>query len=443
MSIPVIENELSSLGNAGGINVSKPTGVVIGELLVVLVSIESASTTVQWDDSVTGWTFGFGFGGSTSATHIGMYWRIADGSEPTSVTIDAVNSSSDCIGWYLRISGADDTTPIDITGSSILQNSNGSLTIPSVTTTADNCLVLALVGSNSPDIIPTSTTTSGWIIENESTDSDKNSIAYASYRSGDPAATGSMQYDFDTAGRSAGVMFAIAGAEPTGLVPAIRTFTSETYSSNQTTNIVTKPSGVVAGDLLVLLVANDALAAGPQFADDITGFTFGWSEGNNSINAHIGMYWRIATGTEGVSETVTQVTGSDFIGYYIRISGANGITPIHQTGAVELSPTTSATPAGVTTTLGNCLILAHTGTRQGDQYPISVATANWTLVQDAQSGSSGGVNSAAGFASRSLVTAGASGSMTFDYSNNSSSTAIQFAISPLLASAAMMMGCNF
>lgn len=231
-------------------------------------------------------------------------------------------------------------------------------------------------------------------------------------------------------------------------VPVIQSFTFNTTSSGVTSVTLTKPSGVVGGDLLVLLVGNEDNTNNTSFAP-ITGWTKEYEFGNATPDTKIGMYWRIADGTEGNSETVSwAVTGNDFGGgWYLRITGADttSASPIHILGtSTQSSNATSQAAPSITTTINDCLAIAQhsydggDGTRgvTGIGWPNSFP-ANQVLYATIGANAWSG-----GWVSKDITTAGATGNVTFTSTISDGMVQVQFAIAPGAAPTGLTMKIN-
>ena len=115
------------------------------------------NTTPQWN-TPAGWTDeGLGLGGN--GANFTIFTKVSDGTE-TDVTV-TLSVASDLLGWYLRISGADTTTPINI---SATETSLPSLSFatPTVTSTVDGCLAIYGLSFDGGDGYPFSVSGTGW-----------------------------------------------------------------------------------------------------------------------------------------------------------------------------------------------------------------------------------------------------------------------------------------
>ena len=119
--------------------ITKPAGTVLNDLLIATVSTQN-DTTIS---PPAGWTQ---LGQLTEQNDVtmGVWYRVAGGSEPASYTF-TWDSSRESNGAILRYDGADPVAPIDV--SAITSNETSSPLAPSVTTTVSNAVVLRLFGS--------------------------------------------------------------------------------------------------------------------------------------------------------------------------------------------------------------------------------------------------------------------------------------------------------
>ena len=231
-------------------------------------------------------------------------------------------------------------------------------------------------------------------------------------------------------------------------VPVIQSFTFNTTSTAVTSITLTKPSGVVGGDLLVLLVGNEDNSNNTSFAP-ITGWTKEYEFGNATPDTKIGMYWRIADGTEGNSETVSwAVTGNDFGGgWYLRITGADttSASPIHILGtSTQSSNATSQAAPSITTTINDCLAIAQHSYDGGDgtRGVTGIGWPNSFPANQVLYATTGANAWSGGWVSKDITTAGATGNVTFTSTISDGMVQVQFAIAPGAAPTGLTMKIN-
>ncbi len=144
-------------GNQGGATtwtISRPAVVATGELLVCLITPRSSSAVITGFD---GWTQEYvSTGGGANAVFV-LWKLVADGAtEPTSYSLTATSASLVWVMW--RISGAPASgNPINTYAPSGGNAANTTEhTLPAVTPTMANCLILTGIGSS------TLSNASGW-----------------------------------------------------------------------------------------------------------------------------------------------------------------------------------------------------------------------------------------------------------------------------------------
>lgn len=180
-----------------------------------------------------------------------------------------------------------------------------------------------------------------------------------------------------------------------GGIPVIESFTTDSVEASATITL-TKPSGVQNGDLLLIVVASDDPTDNQQWNNTTnkpTGFTWlsttiggGVGTGQNDCQTHIAAFYRIADGSEGATVGVTSVgTGNDQVGYYLRLSGVYGTSPIdvwdspldstlyQQTDTIQIH--------SQTTGYDNELALVVCA-NDGGNYGLTVSGTGWSAVSD-------------------------------------------------------------
>jgi MSHA biogenesis protein MshQ len=140
---PVWQTSATAVGSGGTATVAAPSGTVAGDLLIVGIMLEKGSDVAI---TATGWTL---VRRTNNGTDAGMatYWKWAGSSEPASYSFTLTNSPKWSVG-VSRITGADTTTPIDISGGTT--GGSGNVTAPSVNTTVADALVLAFYTNKKP-----------------------------------------------------------------------------------------------------------------------------------------------------------------------------------------------------------------------------------------------------------------------------------------------------
>lgn len=147
MAIP-IKSFATGIGSGGSITLAIPAGTQVGDFLLAFFAGQTAGPgPFAWTE-LTGWNevIDFGIDAAAGDHQDGVQWRIADGTEGSSVTFSGTNMF-DTWGVMLRISGVDKITPVNVTAQVSVDDSIGTPTpiaLGSVVTTVDNVVLLRL-----------------------------------------------------------------------------------------------------------------------------------------------------------------------------------------------------------------------------------------------------------------------------------------------------------
>jgi hypothetical protein len=161
MAAPVLESFNSNTGDDNGFTVTKPSSVATDDLLLLFVTLEDTTST-NGLPTPSGFTLLQWIGDSMRDAHAWVFYRIADGTEGSSVTISPPNRDEGA-AWYLRVSGADTTTPFGSDVNTGVANST-SLFIAALTRDdlSEDQLAFSLCSFDGGDSDMGITNTSGW-----------------------------------------------------------------------------------------------------------------------------------------------------------------------------------------------------------------------------------------------------------------------------------------
>ncbi len=216
-----------------------------------------------------------------------------------------------------------------------------------------------------------------------------------------------------------------------GSLPTLENSTQSIPGSLGTSITLTKPTSpdVVTGDLLILIVYNDATGSSPEFDDDVTGWNFFATFKDANPSMHLAMYWRIADETEPSTVDVTAATSAGMVGFYVVYGGTDTGNPF---GSTLFSQTTPANTTHVldeiTTERDNSLILYFDGIDGDSRQPVSVASP-YTERDEAEQTVTGGLIGIS-FGDQNLATAGASGDAVLTYFSGDTGGGMLIAIQP-------------
>ncbi|MDP9479975.1 MAG: fibronectin type III domain-containing protein, partial [Actinomycetota bacterium] len=189
--------------------------------------------------------------------------------------------------------------------------------------------------------------------------------------------------------------------------------TANTGNSTATSITISKPAGVVAGDLLVALLTvargTDLAIAAPS----------GWTlilRTNESTNIATASYYKVAGASEPTSyQWGFTGTGSPFgaAGGISAYVGVHNVSPINASaGQVNASASTSVVTPAVTTTVADALVIRAHGVRVGSATPATVTPPTGTSERWEVSNSSNSISRTAETADVVQAAAGGTGTAT-------------------------------
>jgi hypothetical protein len=155
--LPVIEAfSTAGVSPSTSLTATDPGGITANELLMLLVIYDNGSVPVV--TTPAGWTRFAEY--ADDGAGFELFRKIASGSEGDVVL---TLTSTNAVVWYLRVSGADTTTPINVLG--VYRNWNNPA---SVTTDVDNCLAFVIDSHDGGSGVPFDITDTDWTIQAES-----------------------------------------------------------------------------------------------------------------------------------------------------------------------------------------------------------------------------------------------------------------------------------
>ncbi len=223
------------------------------------------------------------------------------------------------------------------------------------------------------------------------------------------------------------VIISQATPPPAGGSPVLESFTSAFTSATATSITLTKPTGVVSGDLLLAFIIQDVAFKG-------TDTPSGWTELSTLTGGGIVgiIYYRISDGTEGTTLVVSGSGDRRRTGFYVRISGADTVDPFDVNGTwASYGSTTSKTINEITTGVADTLAVYLLGYDRGNANPFSLDSGGpeWTIEDEVQTGAANGVSSV--FGVKDMPTAGLTSDVVISTTTTADGgVAIQFSIQP-------------
>ena len=200
-------------------------------------------------------------------------------------------------------------------------------------------------------------------------------------------------------------------------------------SDNEPSATIALPAGAVAGDVLILFVAKDGIAA-----PSISGFTQQYA-GSSSSSANDSLWWK-AVGAEPSDYTVT-MNGNERAWVCLALfREVDTLDPFQSFNSfVSTTGVSTSQVPQITRDISDQMCVAFLGLESGNNANNGVnptwGGAGWTTVSDNQNGPAGtGSGSAAGaFATQQTAATGVLGPDTFSYGGgNSQNTTLAFAL---------------
>jgi len=215
-------------------------------------------------------------------------------------------------------------------------------------------------------------------------------------------------------------------------IPVIEGYTKNWDLSSENFKVeLTKPGGVESGDLLLLIVMNDASSEGNAFVDyknvGDTPWIYTQDIGDGTRDSHTAIYYRIATGEESATEKVSSNYEEHIGGWYVRISDVDTTTPIDVIGEGELTTTGEIDIPAVSTHVDNCLALFTCAFDGGDGFPFTTSNSGWTKEASGNTGTSS-IHCTGLWGTKELTGCGSTGIVTLNTDEGDGLSAFQIAI---------------
>ncbi len=166
-NIPTVVSgwSVATVSPGSTLTLTKPSNVEVGDLLLILVGNDNNTANAQWNNTTlkpAGFTLINEAGENViSDAHSAAFYRIADGTETATTSVPA-QASADFWGYYIRVTGASTTNPINVTGTDYLGASAASHAVTSITTTQANTLAFYILSADGADTYPFSVSGTGW-----------------------------------------------------------------------------------------------------------------------------------------------------------------------------------------------------------------------------------------------------------------------------------------
>jgi hypothetical protein len=326
----------SVVTSSAGSNITAlPAGVAADDILILVHLSENDSAMT----APSGWVeipnTRQGIGTTNTATAIGMvcYWRRASATEPN--WVNPVLASG---GWQSTqmhaFSGCETLgDPFDVTAGSSAASST-SVSMPSVTTTVANCMILNLV-ANTTDTATTQT--SAQTNANLSSLTERVDVNWTTGNGGGyclttgvkatAGATGATTATLATASAQAVCTISLIPAgtlsAPTGF-PEVASRTDKGEGSNSTSHTIDLPATVNAGDVLLIPISSDGFPT-ITWDNSTAGAWTTVTALDAASTTKVFLFYKTADGTEGGKTLSFTTSASEMLNSSVfRITGASG-----------------------------------------------------------------------------------------------------------------------
>jgi hypothetical protein len=133
-------------------------------------------------------------------------------------------------------------------------------------------------------------------------------------------------------------------SEYEGVFPTVASSNTSVNNSTLTSHTVNLPASIAAGDLLVMAIAAARRNSANTRVDAIISAPSGWTQlfqatnPSNNEDVRLGVYYRLASGAEGATVSVTTFNGTRTASIALRIDGVEGsIVSAHATANGQTS----------------------------------------------------------------------------------------------------------
>lgn len=204
-------------------NVAYPASVASTDVLELHITAGDAATAIA---TPSGWTsVGTNTASGATTPRVAVFIKAAVGGETGTLAVTMPSAASTGQATMTKTSGVDQSTPLDVTATTVSLAATTAYTIPTLTTVTAGCMIIGYVGSNTTGagtFLPP--TTAGGFFANATELTDTNtvnhsSIAYAAQVSA--GATGGANFVRSGSVRGAGVLYALRPAATAPALPII------------------------------------------------------------------------------------------------------------------------------------------------------------------------------------------------------------------------------
>ncbi len=363
MSIAYRSSSTATAAAATSVTVAAPSGVAQYDLLITVLVMGTATTTVT---PPTGWVAVNGL----LSPMLAVWYKFAGASEPANYTWSVARSETLTV-TVLDYTGTDGTAPVIATTAQI-NTSSVAAVAPGLTTPNANTMVLALVGttSNVTFTAPSGFTSRGTL-----------SASGASVWTGEQAyatsgtATGTVTTPLSGSALSATMLLCLQTPQ-VAYNPPVWVSSATTLTTSATSLNVNYPPVMGANNLLlaqVLLNSNTTTVTPPS----------GWTSVRTDTTSGLGaitqaIYQYLVTGSEGAS--MSWSWSGSAIAVTVNVfcyAGNDAATPVTANAGTVATSTTIVAPSVTTTSTNNLIVVIASSTPSDNAYPTTYS-ASWS-----------------------------------------------------------------
>lgn len=210
--------------SGASVTLTRPASTAVGDLLVCFFFHHQSGGSLT---PPAGWT-SFGVQGNVVGTFDAWWHPVTNvGSEPSSYTFTRTTGSDRQTAIMFRVTGADLTAPVDVTGA-LVATGTATIEAPAAAPTTTNALLLACWASSIQSATPSTVTAPGTMTQVSTvnvTSGNSSTMTVAQQSLTVTGATGTRIATVSPAGTAGtGFMVAIRAAQPTVTAPTVPTF---------------------------------------------------------------------------------------------------------------------------------------------------------------------------------------------------------------------------
>jgi hypothetical protein len=369
--IKLIGASTTSTTTSTSLVINKPSSLAVGDVMIAAVSQSTNNNSVALSDATsTGWTL---ISGSAFRSNGNDRWwgtalykiAVAADVAATSFTFSLDSDADDGVGGISAFSGVNNLTPFDVTSSSTLSATDGSISASSITTVTPNSAVLLL------GFIANDASISGWSTTSPGSLTELFDVPFNSDLDMGVGMSWAIKPSAGSTGSGVATVSQRTGSVLIALRPAlfsstsISALTTTTSTTTGTSLVIDKPSSLAVGDVMIAAVSQSTNNSSVALSDATsTGWTLisGSAFRSNGNDRWWGTaLYKIAVAADVAATSFTFSLDSDAddgVGGISAFSGVDNTNPFDVTSSTSLTATNGFISASsITTVTPNSAVL--------------------------------------------------------------------------------------